>query len=81
MARPAAETTQPAMSTGRRPSVSANRPPGSSMIPFIAAKTPNPMPVQTGEERSTWCTKSGTIAARTPSAAKPSARFAVAAAR
>jgi hypothetical protein len=69
------------MITGRRPSLSAARPAGSSTAPFIAANTPSPIPVHTGEERSTWCTYSGTIAARTPSAANPSAKFAAAAAR
>src|ERR1700747_854646 len=32
---PTAETTQPTMTTGRRPRVSATRPPGSSAAPVI----------------------------------------------
>src|SRR5262249_31166542 len=45
------------------------------------ATTPNPMPVQTADRWSTSRTNSGTMALRTPMAAKPSARFAAAAAR
>jgi hypothetical protein len=81
IAMPPAEIAQPATMTGRRPSVSAARPAGSSATPFIAAKMRNPMPVQTGDRCKTSRTNRGTMAPRTPSAAKPSARFAEAAAR
>lgn len=53
MASPAPLTAHPAMITGRRPSLSAARPAGSRIAPFIAANTPSPIPVHTGEECST----------------------------
>ena len=81
MSMPAADTRQPATITGRRPSRSASRPPGSRVAAFRTATTPNPMPVQTADRCSTSRTNSGTIAARTPNAANPSARLAPAAAR
>ena len=69
------------MMTGRLPSRSAARPPGRSVTALSAATTRNPMPVQTAERCRTSRTNSGTMALRTPMAAKPSARFADAAAR
>jgi len=78
---PMAETTHPAMTTGRRPRVSATRPPGSNAAPFSAANKRNPIPVQTADRCRISRTNSGTRAPRTPSAAKPSARLADAAAR
>src|SRR6516225_2667675 len=78
---PTAETMQPARMTGRRPSVSATRPPGNSAAQFSAANRRNPIPVQIAERCRTSWTNSGTRAPRTPSAAKPSARLADAAAR
>ena len=81
MTMPTAEITQPATMTGRRPRVSATRPPGTSAAPFSAANKRNPIPVQTADRCKTSRTNSGTRAPRTPSAAKPSARLADAAAR
>jgi hypothetical protein len=81
MTIPLADIRQPASMTGRRPSVSAARPPGSSAAAFTAATTRKPMPVHTADWCSTSRTKSGTMALRTPIAAKLSARFADAAAR
>ena len=81
MIMPTAEIAQPATMTGRRPRVSATRPPGSSAAPFSAANKRNPIPVQTADRCRTSRTNSGTRAPRTPSAAKPSARLADAAAR
>ena len=67
--------------TGRRPIVSANRPPGSRVAAFSAATTRNPIPVHDGDLCRTSPTNSGTMALRTPITAKPSARLAAAAAR
>ena len=81
MTMPAADTVQPAMMTGRRPSRSAAHPAGRSVAAFSTATIRNPMPVHTADRCRTSRTNSGTMALRTPTAAKPSARFAVAAAR
>src|SRR3954447_20371594 len=75
------DTLQPAISTGRRPSLSAYRPAGSSTRALTPATHQNPTPVQTGLRCSTSATNNGMSAARTPIDAHASAKFAARAAR
>jgi hypothetical protein len=75
------DIAQPATSTGRRPTVSASRPAGSSTRPLTPATHQNPIPVQTTLRCSTSATNSGTSAARTPIEAHASAKLAASAAR
>src|SRR3954452_24534821 len=75
------EIAQPAMSTGRRPHLSAYRPAGSRISPLTPATHQKPTPVQTGLLCSTSATNSGISAARTPIDAHASAKLAASAAR
>src|SRR3954470_8952087 len=75
------DSAQPATSTGRRPTESANRPAGSRTNPLIPATHQKPTPVHTTLRCSTSATNNGISAARTPIDAQASPKFAANAAR